>query len=181
MTKQWYMESVIHSHKRKMAKICCHRIASRWAPPPSSRNGIMTTPSTTGLKNWGEAITTPDFLMFTNNSYLYDQDTNKQLINTVLAEHYWTACKLKLQIMQPLEEWMKLLLGVNSKSDLTQNTTRNNKREQYDTKHYALKIYLTGNNIFRILYFHLTQNCHQFTIFKELLTKSVGPVPFSTE
>ncbi len=87
---------------------------------------------------------------------LQPRHNNKQLINTVLAEHYWTACKLKSQITQPLEEWMKLLLCVNSKSDLTQNTTRNNKQEQYDTKHYALKIYLTGNNIFRILFLQPT-------------------------
>ncbi len=34
---------------------------------------------------------------------------------------------------------------------MTQNTTKNDKREQCDTKHNALKTYLVGENIFRIL------------------------------
>ena len=32
---------------------------------------------------------------------------------------------------------------------MTQNTTKNDKREQCDTKHNALKIYLTRKNLLR--------------------------------
>jgi hypothetical protein len=34
---------------------------------------------------------------------------------------------------------------------MTQNTTKKDKRDQCDTKHNALKTYLAGENIFRIL------------------------------
>ena len=53
---------------------------------------------------------------------------------------------------------MKLLCGVRSGSDMTQNTTRNDKREQCDTKHNnTIKIYLAGENIFRILFLQPTR------------------------
>ena len=51
----------------------CHRLASKWAPLPLSRNRIMTNPPTTGLEEWREAATMPTNLSFINHSYLYGQ------------------------------------------------------------------------------------------------------------
>ena len=103
-----------------MAKICRHRIASRQAPPPSSRDRIMTTPPTTGLKKTGSNNNTHQSIVYQQFWPLQPRRNDKRLINTV-AKPYWTACKLQLRITQ-LEEWMKLLPVVSSKSDMKWQT-----------------------------------------------------------
>ena len=52
-----------------------------------------------------------------------------------------------------------MLHVVSSKSDMTQNTTRNNKQDQCDTEHNTLKKYLAGKNTFAILF--LQPTCQQ--------------------
>jgi hypothetical protein len=55
---------------------------------------------------------------------------------------------------------------------MTQNTTKTDKGEQCDTKHDALKIYLAGENLFRILLLQPTRQ--QVYLF------ILGFVPFSS-
>ena len=72
-----------------------------------------------------------------------------------------TLLRLKQRTLQKilvgLDIFRKLLYNDDSRKNqggiigktMTQNTTKNDKREQCDTKHNALKIYLTRKNLLR--------------------------------